>query len=356
MSTVLTHKRGVQATVPITVWDTNGAPIGATPKAGTWAIVFTGETSGTLNYNSVASDVTAALVAMSTVGTGNAVASGGPFSAGSAYSITYAEGLADVELPTFLNGLTGALNPTIAATTTDAGPPEIQSFAITSEVPTCYISKDGGYQAATTNSAASTGYAFRLVLSATEMTADVILVLPTLTGTTNVATPITIYTTNEPANLGSFSIDSDGRVDTSNAATLATLANQTTMLNRLGAWTGSGINTILGAFKALLSKASSAPSDIGGTFDPATDSVESLAEAIDGITVDVDEEAIADAVAAQSAVASALTSIGNIEDDTNELQTDWADGGRLDLLLDDVTGGGTTVNITTEGENITTDT
>lgn len=52
--------------------------------------------------------------------------------------------------------------------------------------------------------------------------------------------------------------------------------NVTTIENRLGVWTGSGINTILGAFKALLSKAASAPSDIGGTFDPAADSTEAI--------------------------------------------------------------------------------
>jgi hypothetical protein len=57
---------------------------------------------------------------------------------------------------------------------------------------------------------------------------------------------------------------------------LATAANQTTILNRLGAWTGSGVNTILGALKALASKAASAPSDIGGTFDPAADSTEAI--------------------------------------------------------------------------------
>ena len=48
------------------------------------------------------------------------------------------------------------------------------------------------------------------------------------------------------------------------------------ILDRLGAWTGTGVNTVLGAFKALLSKDASAPSDIGGTFDPATDSLEAL--------------------------------------------------------------------------------
>lgn len=56
----------------------------------------------------------------------------------------------------------------------------------------------------------------------------------------------------------------------------ANATSLSTLTARLGAWTGSGINTVLGAFKALLSSAASAPSDIGGTFDPAADSVEAL--------------------------------------------------------------------------------
>lgn len=54
------------------------------------------------------------------------------------------------------------------------------------------------------------------------------------------------------------------------------LSNQATILNRIGAWTGTGVNTILGAFKAILSKIASMPSDIGGTGDPATDSIEAI--------------------------------------------------------------------------------
>jgi hypothetical protein len=59
-------------------------------------------------------------------------------------------------------------------------------------------------------------------------------------------------------------------------ASAATAANQTTILNRLGAFTGSGVNTVLGFFKGLLSKTASTPSDVGGTFDPATDSTEAV--------------------------------------------------------------------------------
>lgn len=66
--------------------------------------------------------------------------------------------------------------------------------------------------------------------------------------------------------------------DVSNKPTIgdATAANQTTMLNRIGTFTGTGINTIFGFFKALMSKAADTPTDIGGTFSPATDSVEAI--------------------------------------------------------------------------------
>lgn len=52
-----------------------------------------------------------------------------------------------------------------------------------------------------------------------------------------------------------------------------------TILARLGAWTGSGLNTVLGAFRALMAKASSlTPTDIstGTTYDNANDSLEAI--------------------------------------------------------------------------------
>ncbi len=69
--------------------------------------------------------------------------------------------------------------------------------------------------------------------------------------------------------------------------TAAALANvpdspgTTTLLGRIGAWTGSGINTVLGAFRALMAKANAlTPTDIstGTTFDNTTDSVEAIAD------------------------------------------------------------------------------
>jgi hypothetical protein len=59
---------------------------------------------------------------------------------------------------------------------------------------------------------------------------------------------------------------------------LATAANLTTLLNRLGAFTGTGVNTVLGFLLALLRKDASTPSDIGGTYSPASDSLERLGE------------------------------------------------------------------------------
>lgn len=87
---------------------------------------------------------------------------------------------------------------------------------------------------------------------------------------------------------------------------LATAANQTTILNRIGAITGAGVNTILGFFKALLNKAAGTPSDIGGTFTPAADSTEAISEAVatidvSGVADQVWNEATADHQAAGSA-------------------------------------------------------
>ncbi len=64
---------------------------------------------------------------------------------------------------------------------------------------------------------------------------------------------------------------------------LATLSGQGTILTNLatvtsvlGNFTATGVNTVLGFFKALLSKTATLPSDVGGTFDPTTDSTEAI--------------------------------------------------------------------------------
>lgn len=70
----------------------------------------------------------------------------------------------------------------------------------------------------------------------------------------------------------------------------ATASAQTTILNRLGAWTGSGINTILGALRAIAAKASGlTPTDLssGTTFNNTTDSLEAVRDAVSDIQTTV---------------------------------------------------------------------
>jgi hypothetical protein len=77
--------------------------------------------------------------------------------------------------------------------------------------------------------------------------------------------------------IGIFS-NADG--DLALDSTVAKEATLVTVLNRIGAITGSGINTVLGFFRALFRKDAALPSDIGGTADPATDSLEALSESL----------------------------------------------------------------------------
>jgi hypothetical protein len=61
---------------------------------------------------------------------------------------------------------------------------------------------------------------------------------------------------------------------------IATSTNVTdardSILNRIGAFAGSGANTILGFFRAVMRKDVSAPSDVGGNYSAATDSLEAI--------------------------------------------------------------------------------
>ena len=53
-----------------------------------------------------------------------------------------------------------------------------------------------------------------------------------------------------------------------------------TIIDRIGAFTGTGVNTILGFLRAIASAAATLPSDIGGTFTPVTDSLEAIRDAL----------------------------------------------------------------------------
>lgn len=79
------------------------------------------------------------------------------------------------------------------------------------------------------------------------------------------------------------------------------------ILNRIGAFTGSGVNTILGFLRAIMRSDASVPSDVGGTFTSSTDSLEAIAEDIGTIAP---AELV---VAATAAVLTAIDEGGNVQ-------------------------------------------
>ena len=86
-----------------------------------------------------------------------------------------------------------------------------------------------------------------------------------------------VITDNRFANNSSGDITDAGTTTVQlNNEQWATDADATTILARLGAFTGTGINTILGFFQALFRSDAAAPSDVGGTFDPATEAVQAI--------------------------------------------------------------------------------
>lgn len=71
-------------------------------------------------------------------------------------------------------------------------------------------------------------------------------------------------------------------VDANTGYLTSVVSSITTITNRIGAWTGTGINTVLGAFRAIAAKAAAlTPSDLstGTTFDNTTDSLEAAKDA-----------------------------------------------------------------------------
>lgn len=75
--------------------------------------------------------------------------------------------------------------------------------------------------------------------------------------------------------------NSNGNAALATAAALSALTTiATAITNKLGSFAASGANTVLGFLRALFRKDASAPSDAGGTFDPAKHSVEAIRDAM----------------------------------------------------------------------------
>jgi hypothetical protein len=112
-------------------------------------------------------------------------------------------------------------------------------------------------------------------------------------------------------------------------AGLATATTQTTILDRLGAFTGSGVNTVLGFLKALGSKAATTPSDMGGTYSASTDATEAIRDAMQAGTGDASQTTLLAVQATVDAVAASLSG------SSVEVVSRVADGGSLTLYAGD---------------------
>jgi len=112
-------------------------------------------------------------------------------------------------------------------------------------------------------------------------------------------------------------------------AGLATTANQTTILDRLGAFTGSGVNTVLGFLKAVMSKAASTPSDVGGTFSATTDAIEAIRDAQAAAAGDASQATLEDVQDTVNSIAAAISGAAI------EVVARVADGGAITLFAGD---------------------
>ena len=70
------------------------------------------------------------------------------------------------------------------------------------------------------------------------------------------------------------------------------------------------------------------------TFDPTTDSLEAVRDRGDAAWITATGFSTHDAAAVRTEIDANSTQLAAIVADTNELQTDWVNGGRLDLLID----------------------
>lgn len=117
--------------------------------------------------------------------------------------------------------------------------------------------------------------------------------------------------------------NSDGDVQLDEATgTPVDSAGVTTLLARIGSFTGSGVNTILGFLKAIMSKSATTPSDVGGTFSATTDSLENIKDTGGGDATLAKQEEILTAIGDLSAGtgSGAYTLTITVNDGTTVLQ------------------------------------
>ena len=115
--------------------DVQTLSITGTPTGGTFTLAFGGQTTAAIPYNATAAQVQAALVALSSIGAGNVVCTGGPLP-GTNVVITFTGTLAfqpQTKIAAGTNGLTGGTTPApaVAHTTTGALASDVQTLSIT---------------------------------------------------------------------------------------------------------------------------------------------------------------------------------------------------------------------------------
>lgn len=105
-----------------------------------------------------------------------------------------------------------------------------------------------------------------------------------------------------------------GTLNPNDSAWSTVLALITTINDKIGAFAGSGLNTILGFFRAIARKtAALTPSDMGGTFDNTTDSMEAATDSA------ITDQNIRDAMKLAPSAGSPVA--GSIDKHLDDIQT-----------------------------------
>lgn len=144
---------------------------------------------------------------------------------------------------------------------------------------------------------------------------------------TSVYTPPPSAATNAGAVRSELAVEL-ARIDAT-VGSRAAASDVATLLSRLGAFTGSGVNTVLGLLKAIMSKAAATPSDVGGTFSATTDSIEAIRDAQQAGTGDASQATLVQVQGTVDAIAASLSGT------PIEVVGRVADGGSITLYAGD---------------------
>jgi hypothetical protein len=134
--TVKTNSPGVN--------EVQSVAIAGAPTGGTFTLTYSGQTTAAIAWNAAASAVQTALVALSNVGSGQMVCTGGPLP-GTAVTCTFGGTLAatNVAQMTATNSLTGGSSPAAAVTTTTGGVSPGNTWSLKAGIPLKWTLQSG---------------------------------------------------------------------------------------------------------------------------------------------------------------------------------------------------------------------